>query len=227
MSENIEILKKLPDQKPVRVFLPLMNHTKRYRTQAVYQKTSPPEFGLFFEGKALPSEEIDTAKTCIVTIDLGGAPTSMEARIKSIKSNHQLNMIVDTIMNYEQMRDFFRVDAVTEVIGAAIKPELCKEKGIPPVIQGKTIDISGNGILAVFSECPPHNENMYLNITLPGKSSEKIRVLGKPVRIIETKEGNFEAAYTFIDIESQDRDRLIGCCFELQRQLLRLKVRVK
>jgi hypothetical protein len=227
MTADTSILKDIPDGKPVRVFLPLKNSTARYRIQGIYQKSSPPVFSLLFKAGSLPVDDINTRETCIVNIDMGGPSRSLEANITAITNGQHMVLTAVNSMSHEQMREFFRVDAVTSVIGRAF-PSQAKANTLQNwTLQGETIDISGSGILASFPEKPPKDEFIRLEIALPTAEPETISVLARPIRAVQTGDKRWDVAYQFEEITTEDRDKIIGCCLEIQRKLLRLKVQVK
>ena len=94
-------------------------------------------------------------------------------------------------------------------------------------MQGETIDISGSGILASFSEKPPEDKHIRLEITLPTDVPEVVTTLARPIRVIQTADDRYDVAFHFDEITTEDRDKIIGCCLEIQRRLLRLKVKVR
>jgi hypothetical protein len=223
--ENLARLRNIPDLKPVRIYLPIKNNNQRYRTQAVYKSVSPPKFELRFQPGVLPLENIDLGKNCLVNVDFGGPNLSMEASISSV-APQALEMHAEELISHAQMREFFRVDAVTDVMSKSFQPEFFGNQGRSWVLRGKTIDISGNGILASFFEKPPEDDLVRLEISLPERDSHIISLLARPVRSHQIDADQWETAYHFQDISSEDRDRIIGCCLEIQRRLLRLKVDV-
>ncbi len=227
MATDKDILNNIPDAKPVRVFLPLKDMPERYRLQGVYHKSSPPLFSLYFKPGALPVDAIDSKDTCIINIDIGGSTVSLEAKIKEFGDSQHLVMTVVKTMSHEQMRDFFRVDAVTSVIGKSFGPQIFGEKNDDWTLIGETIDISGSGILASFPKKPPSIRQIRLKITLPTDEPEVISVLAHPVRTLKVSDKQYDVAFHFDDITSEDRDKIIGCCLVIQRKLLRLKVKVK
>lgn len=227
MTADKELLESIPDSKPVRVFLPLKNMTERYRIQGIYHKSAPPVFSLYFRSGTLPVDNIDSTDTCIITVDMGGPTISLEAHITEVINPQQIVMTAKSSISHEQMREFFRVDTVTTVIGKSFKSELKKKDAEQWVLQGETIDISGSGILATFAEKPPEDHQINLEITLPTVEPEIIHVLARQVRSTKNADERYDVAYHFVDITSEDRDKIIGCCLEIQRKLLRLKVRVK
>ncbi len=227
MTSDKQLLESIPDTKPVRVFLPILDKKERYRTTCVLEKASSGKFKLLFKPGTLPSHAVDTSNTCIIIVDMGGPTHSIEARIQNIASPQILDMILEKTISHEQMREFFRVDATTGVISKSFHPEFFDNTGEPWSAKGKTIDISGSGILASFSEKPPADKQVKLEITLPTNEHEVISIFAHPVRIEEISDNNFEVAYHFDDIDAEDRDKIIGCCLIIQRKMLRLKVQVK
>jgi hypothetical protein len=223
--DNLAPLSTIPDLKPVRIYLPIMNNSQRYRTQAVFKSVSPPRFELHFQPGSLPLEHLDLDKNCLVNVDFGGPNISLEASIASAAPT-ALEMKAEELVSHAQMREFFRVDAVTEVISRSFQPKFFGSQDRSWAIKGKTIDISGNGILAHFSEPLPGDDLVRLEISLPDRDSEVIKLLARPVRSHRVDEHQWETAYHFQDISSADRDRIIGCCLEIQRRLLRLTVDV-
>jgi hypothetical protein len=227
MTTNIETIKVIPDGKPVRIFLPLKKGPERYRLQCVYQKSTPPKFNLLFKPGVLPIEDIALDQPCIINVDMGGSTISLEAMAHEIANPQTLHMMVQKSITHEQMREFFRVDATTDIISKSFHTEVFGRSDEPWSIEGKTVDISGSGILAIFPEQIPDDRQIRLQITIPSAEQEFITVLAHQVRSQKLNDGLFEVAYHFDDITTEDRDTIIGCCLEIQRQLLRLKVQVR
>jgi hypothetical protein len=227
MASDIDILKDIPDAKPIRIFLPVIDSKERYRLQCVYQISESPRFNLLFKPGVLPVDSLDTSEPCIINVDLGGPNLSIEALITSVRNSQTLEMIVQKAISYDQMREFFRVDATALVISKSFQPALYGKTGDPWTLQGKTIDISGSGILASFSEKPPMDEQVKLEVTLPSTPSEVIKLLAHPVRREQITDDQWDVAFRFDDISDEDRDKIIGCCLVIQRRLLRLKVQVR
>ncbi|NOR26648.1 MAG: hypothetical protein GQ542_20105 [Desulforhopalus sp.] len=226
MTSDTDILQNIPKGKPVRIFLPLLNRPDRIRAQCLYQEMDAPKFSLIFKPGILPVEEIDIQQPCIISIDMGGPTISLEAMIQKIANRQTLQMIVRKSISHEQMREFFRVDTVTNVISKSFHTELFNDKNEPWSTLGQTVDISGSGILAIFDEKPQADRQVKLEITVPSIETDTIKILAHQVRIQQLHDGRFEVAYHFDDITSEDRDKIIGCCLVIQRKMLRLKVQV-
>jgi hypothetical protein len=221
-STETPVLSSIPNRKPVRVYLPIKEKSQYYRTQAVYRSTSPPFFELYFKPGALPLADLDSNKNCLINVDFGGPTLSLTAAIVSV-SDRTLSGRAEKLINHAQMRQFFRVDAVTDVISKSFQPEFFSSSGKSWSMQGRTIDISGNGLLACFDEQPPADEMVRLELSLPGSHTEIISVVAKTVRIQPVDQHHWDAAFHFQDISDDDRDRIVGCCLEIQRRHLRLK----
>lgn len=227
MTSDNNILDTIPDAKPVRVFLPIKNVKERYRVQGVYSKSAAPLFSLHFKPGVIPVESINTKETCIINVDMGGPNISLEAKIKEVVNAQHLILSSIKGMSHDQMREFFRVDAVANVIGKSFHPKISKGDETQWFLKGETIDISGSGILASFSEAPPDNTSIKLEITLPSQEEDVIKVVAHVVRIMKISDKQYDVAFHFDDIAAEDRDKIIGCCLEIQRRLLRLKVKVR
>ena len=226
MSNETDILQNIPDSKPVRIFIPLLNNPDRFKAQCVYQQSVAPKFTLIFKPGVLPTDDIDTNKSAIINVDMGGPTISLEANIVEISNSQTLEMLIQKSISHEQMREFFRVDAVTDVISNAFETAVLADKEQESVA-GKTVDISGSGILAIFESMPPQTKHIQLEISLPGEDIETIKIFAHQVRIQKLHDGRFEAAYHFDDISVENRDAIIGTCLVLQRKMLRLKVQVR
>ena len=227
MTFDIRTLESIPNGKPVRIFLPLNKGPELYRAHCVYQKSDPPGLNLLFELGVLPVEDISLSRASIISIDMGGPTVSLEAMIQKIENPQTLQMIVQKSITHDEMREFFRVDATAKIISKSFQTELFEDENEAWSIEGKTIDISGNGVLAFFPEEPPADKQVRLEITIPLVKPETITLLAHQVRAVKLSDERFEAAYHFDDISVEDRDKIIGCCLLIQRKLLRLKVQVK
>ncbi len=228
MSTDITLLRDIPPGKPLRSFIALQDKPTMLRTSCVYQPAELPSFSLLFSpGTLPPTEKIDTDRNCILNIDMGGPTVSIEARIKAIPNDQTLEMTAFKTITSEQMRDFFRVDAITEVMVKPLNFNYFSDNKKDRTVRGQTIDISGSGILAIFQTPPEGKEPVTLEMTLPNSGQDKISAIAAPVRFQELDDGTSEIAYEFLEISDENQDSIIGCCLEIQRKLLQLKVRVK
>ncbi len=225
MTADASILHSIADQKPVKVFLPIQGKAEMQRVHCIFEHTLIPQFNLRFVAGDLP-EKIDENKGVIVSVDIGGRMTSIEAMITSVVDNQTLELAVQKSITHAQMREFFRVDTATRVISKSFNTEEGSESW---QITGESIDISGSGILATFSSKIPESRYIALEITLPesdGDEDETVEIIAHQVRTIALDDGRYQVAFHFDRISDEDRDKIIGCCLVLQRKMLRLRVRV-
>jgi len=228
MNLSTKSLVKITDGTPVRVFLPLKKSPALYRAQCVYKKNSDSKINLLFKIGVLPADDIATKQACFLNIDIGGKTMSVEAKIEKVENDQSLEIVVNKTVTHDEMRQFFRVDATTRIISRSFHTEIFGTANEPWSIEGKTIDISGNGVLAIFPSPPPEDKQVRLEITIPLEDkTENITVLAHQVRSTKLNDNHFETAFHFDDITTENRDKIIGCCLMIQRKLLRLKVKVK
>lgn len=228
MTTDTEALENIPDGKPVRIFLPVKTKDEMVKAQCVYQKTAAPKFELLFKPGELPADILDSQKPCIVSIDMGGATVSLEAMIRDVASVQKLEMIARKTVNHRQLREYFRVDTETKVISKAFLKKRSAGVKTPWSYEGQTVDISGSGVRAVFTESPPAEHPVRLEISIPSSTTPSVvKMLAHQVRSRQLKDGTYEVAFHYDEITTEDRDKIIGCCLDIQRQMLRLKVHVK
>ncbi len=226
MSHDPAILTSIPEGKPVRIFLPLRNTRERLRLQCLFRDIAPPKFSLVFGPGQLPIAAIDLSQPAIISVDMGGPTLSLEAMIHEIDGEQTLKMILQKSINHEQLREFFRIDAVTEVVASGLRPPHGLAQSAPWSLAGESLDLSGSGVLVLFPSCPPEDRQTQLVISLPMADEQPISTVAHIVRLQRQDDGRCEVAYHFDDIAMEDRDRIIGHCLVLQRQMLRLKVQV-
>lgn len=227
MPEQTDFLNKIADNKPVRIYLAIKNAEESLRLNCVLQKTDATHFSLLFNAGTLPVEHLDPDASVIISLDISGQATSIEAKIVAVANPQTLEMVTLKSINHEQMREYFRVDCTLPLLLKSIVPE---EFGMPEdqwKITGTTADLSGAGLRASFTSPPPENTQVRVSLSLPTAVPSIVNILASPVRISQLTEKLWDAAYKFDDVSDEDRDTIIGCCLVAQRRLLRLKVKVK
>ena len=227
MPKHDAVLDKIPDNNPVRIFLPVKNNEASKRINCVLRKLEAPHFELIFSKNILPVEHLDLAASVVISLDISGQATSLEANIVDVVNPQTLRMVPQKVITHEQMREYFRVDCTLPILLKSIVPE---EFGIETEkwkISGTTVDLSGSGLRASFTSCPPENTQVRMELALPTAVPSIVNILASPVRITQLTEKLWDAAYYFDEVTDEDRDTIIGCCLVAQRRLLRLKVQVK
>lgn len=227
MSEKSDIINELPDNKPVRIFLPIKDSDENLRLNCVLEKSDSNHFFLNFLKGVLPVDRFDQDSAIIITIDIAGQIISLEAKTLKIVNEQTLEMVPQKTINHEQMREYFRVDCALPIQLKSVVPEEFDDPDEKWKITGTTVDLSGSGLRASFTSPPPEDTRVRIDLALPTAVPSIVNILASPVRISKLTDKLWDAAYHFDEVSDEDRDSIIGCCLVAQRKLLRLKVRVK
>ncbi len=217
-----EIFTQIESGKAVRVALPLLGTSEKKRISCVYQEENPPSFLLLFTPNSLPVDSIDMHRKATVLLDIKGQNISLAADIQEKVNKQALRLIARDVISHEQMRNYFRVDINAPLVA---RPALRKDQEWS--LSGETVDVSGSGLLAVFTEPIADDEPVQVELILPTGNGEPIKAVAHVVRSKKVGNGRYQVALHFDTIDSEDRDRIMACCFEIQRRHLRLKVQIK
>jgi len=226
VSDFENCLTQISDDKPVRLFLPLINREDRLLIQCVLQKSSGCHFKLLFPSGTLPVDRIDRSNLCLISLDVGGQCISLESNIVEAPNKQTLDMRILKTISHEQMREYFRVDCTVPIMITSIVPDEFADEKDKWKINGTTVDLSGSGLRASLTTAPPADTQVRLEIALPASETKIVKALATPVRISQLTDKLWDVAYQFDAIEDEDQDAIIGCCMVAQRRLLRLKVKV-
>ena len=159
---------------------------------------------------------------------MAGHSVSIEAMITQVINSQVIELIARKAITHEQMREYFRVDYTVPILASSRHPEEALDAAEEYwQIPGTIIDLSGNGLLAIFHEKPPADKLVRLQLSMRDDQSNVLSFLASPVRISEVEEDRYVVAYHFEEINNEDRDKIIGQCLITQRRLLRLNVQVK
>ncbi len=227
MTDTNSFLSKISDEKPVRLFLPVIDSDDRILLHCVFKRQQGDHFRLLFKRGTLPQERVDLDTSCLVNLDVGGKSVSIEGKVDGIIDKQTLEIQAVKIISHDQMREHFRVDCTVPILLRSVIPEEFGSEKDNWTIPGTTVDLSGSGLRASFTEAPPEDTQVRLEIALPTTETTIVKTLASPVRISQLTEKLWDAAYHFDEIEDEDQDAIIGCCLVAQRRLLRLKVQVK
>jgi hypothetical protein len=227
VTKQADFIDKIPDNKPVRIFLPLKDSEESLRLNCVLHTLKESRFELFFLKGDLPIQQLDQTVPIIITLDVSGKILSLEANTIEIVNDQTLKMITSKIITHEQLREYFRVDCTLPIQLKSVVPEEFDSPDEKWRISGTTVDLSGSGLRASFTSPPPENTQVRMDLALPTAVPSIVSLLASPARISQLTEKLWDAAYSFDDVTDEDRDTIIGCCLVAQRRLLRLKVTVR
>lgn len=200
---------------------------EKQRVGCVYQEEAPPEFLLLFNAGDLPVDAIDINRKAAVLLDISGRSISLAVDIKEIVNRQTLRLLALEVISHEQLRDYFRVDVSAPLVARPALPEGNLDTEEEWSISGETVDVSGSGLLAVFPAPIDQAKPVRVDLILPTGSAGTVQVIAHVVRIRKLEDNKYQIALHFDQIMPEDRDRIMACCFEIQRKHLRLKVQVK
>ena len=109
---------------------------------------------------------------------------------------------------------------------SAIPEELARE-GESWKLLGDTIDLSGSGLLCSFNAPIEEGRRVRIELTLPAGPMDLITAYGHVVRCQQVGAETFYVALAFDAIDPESQDKIMACCFELQRRQLRMRVLVR
>lgn len=200
---------------------------ERERFNCTYGRANSPAFFLSFPIGILAVDHIDTSRTCMVVVDLGDQSLAISAEILGVKDSNTLELIVKDVISHTQSRNFFRVDASTRVAASSIVLKELAQEGENWRFFGYTLDLSGSGLLCSFNVPIEQGTKVMIELTLPTGSMETITALGHVVRCKKIGEELYHVGLHFDSIDSDSQDKIMACCFEIQRQGLRMQVNVR
>lgn len=163
----------------------------------------------------------------MVMIDLTDKTVSVSADIGQVKDLLTLALTARETIVHAQARGYFRVDATTKVSASSITSGEPNKEEQSWSILGDTIDLSGSGLLCSFDEPLEKNKKVRIELTLPTRDMEVIRAFGHVVRCRQVADSAYYVALHFDQIDSESQDKIVACCFELQRRHLRMRVRLE
>ena len=215
-----EKIKKLVDSETAKIDITTMDG-QTIRLDCIYKESHSPNFFLVFPPKKLPGN-IDTKKHCPVSIKAGQTALTLIAKIVAINGDRTLELTAKDTVKPESLREYFRVNTKVSIT-AKYDPESADSKSPSWTLEGRTLDMSGSGVLAIFPENPQTRHKITLSICLTD-DQEDIVCMGHIVRSKRLRKGRFQVAFHFDYISAKDKDSIISFCLQEQRNQLREKV---
>jgi len=208
----------------VRAAVPLLGVTEKERIHCFWGKIAPPEFTIVLPYGVLAVDQVDTSRTCMVMIDRTNQTISVSADIVRIADPWTLELVARESVTHAQARGYFRVEAAAKVAASSVVPEAMADEGERWKLQGDTIDLSGSGLLCSFSEPLEKDKKVKIELALPTHGMDVIMALGHVARCRKIEQQLYHVALHFDMIDSDSQDKIMACCFELQRKHLRMRV---
>lgn len=194
------------------------------RLNCVFKQTTPPSFRLVFPPHTLEMDRIAMGTDCRLIVKMDSGSINLNIKIDAVDGDRALLCTAMESISPEALREYFRV-----MISAPIRARYVpgpNEVHEPWELEGHTIDLSGGGVLALFSGKPANINRIQLELYLPGQASP-VRCTARVVRTYRMRKNRYQVAFSFVTIERKARDLIISCCLQEQRRQLRDKVRVE
>ncbi len=224
MSGITEIINQLNDNAMATVDIPLKEGEDQ-RLNCIFKKADASSFLLVFAPNALSSVNIEHETNCRLIVKHGDSQINLNIRIDAVKNERTMECTALESISPESMREYFRV-MISAPIRAWYQPGPREIKNRAWEISGNTIDLSGGGVLALFSEKPGNTNKIQLEIDLPDQQTPVV-CTAKVVRTYRLRKKRFQVAFNITEIEGKARDIIISSCLQEQRRQLRNKVRVE
>ena len=222
MSRLHDIFTKLTDNAPAFVDLPLI-HGESIRRKALFIKKDFPCLELVFPPRSWEATDLKIGADCTLSVEHNSLSLNLIARLDRVIRDRRLHFTAKEPVNPESLREYFRVAINTPIQASYIAGP--RETGTNWKLAGTTLDLSGSGVLAVFSSLPPNRRHIQLVITVPEESSP-IACLASVIRSSRIRNNRFQVAFHFENVTSKTRDMIIACCMQEQRRQLREQVHV-
>ncbi len=227
MPSQNSFLLKIKEGTAARVAVPLKGVAEKVRYNCFFGTTTLPEFTLVFPPDSLDFTRIDLQRDCRVTIDSVDQTVSVSADIVDMQSPFLLTLIEKETITHAQTRNYFRVDATTRVTASSLMPDKMAAADENWRLLGDTIDLSGSGLLCTFDEPLDPKVKVRIELALPTPEMDIIKAFGHVVRCQKIQEDLYHIALHFDVIAPEDQDKIMACCFELQRRYLRMRVQLR
>lgn len=215
-----ETIKKIVDSESAKIDISTLDG-QVVRLNCIYKESHSPNFFLVFPPKKLPSN-IDIKKHCPIAIKSGQTNLTLTALIIGINGDRTLELTAKNTIDPEMLREYFRVGAKVPIT-ASYDPESPDSPMPPWTLEGRSLDMSGSGLLALFPGEPPTKRKITILIHLI-KGQKDLECTGHIVRSRRIRKGNFQVSFHFDYISAQDKDSIISFCLREQRNQLRDKI---
>jgi len=219
-STITQLIKTITDSQPARVSLSTLAG-ETVHLDCIYKEGIAPRFFLVFPPKKLP-DEINMAQYCSISIrnhQEDTAPLSLNAKIEEIIGDRTLELTAKSSIDPTSLREFFRV-AIHAPITISFAPDTGDDLSRHWSLTGETLDVSGSGILGLFSEECRDRQQIKINLELSSPQASVV-CLGHVVYTRRVRKGRWHIALHFDEIATRQRDVIISNCLYEQRKQLK------
>lgn len=219
-SDITDTIKRIPDSELAEIDISTQSG-QVVRLSCIFKESEAPNFFLVFPPKKLP-DDIDTDKSCPVAIKSEEAALTLTAKIEEVSGDRTLELRAQKEVKPESLREYFRVDTKVPII-ADYHQESLDGKSQSWTLEGKTLDISGSGVLTILPKEPLNKHKIELKLSLNG-GKDVVTCTGHIIRTKRLRRGRYQVAFCFDCLKPKNRDTIISFCLQEQRNRLRDKV---
>ena len=223
MARIDDIINRLNESSPVVVDI-ASTKEETIRCKALLIKKDPPLLELVFPPNSWEIDDLKIGGNCHMVIEHNGETVNLIAQLDSVVGPRRLHFTAREPIAPESLRDYFRVSTNLPIEASYIAgPQEVNAQTWK--MTGTTIDLSGSGVLAMFPGKPPSNNRIQLIITVPHEDAPIVS-LANVIKSYRLRQNKYQVAFHFESINSDTQDKIIACCFELQRRNLRMRAHV-
>ncbi|MEZ4598762.1 MAG: PilZ domain-containing protein [Syntrophotaleaceae bacterium] len=215
-------LDHLKDFRIIQITLPIRDD-QTMSLECVARRRSVDTVEATFLTGQLPVEELDLKGGCRLFFEEDGHPIRLRATIEEVLDGDKLRLkVVETPLQFGN-REFFRVDTDLTIRYTRFVEG---EENQPRQIKAR-VNISGCGIRMPLPDTVQLNEKISLTLIFSEDPPKQATCIGQVKRLCPFAGGRKGVAMHFIEIESADRDAIIGFCMAAQREELRNKIQTR
>ncbi len=189
--------------------------------KCIYKEDNPPYFYLVFPPDTLP-DNIDDTENHPVSVLCKNSTISINSLIVAQKGDRTLHLIANDTVDPASLREYFRIN-ISIPISASYEPSYKGSRTIGWSISGKTQDLSGSGVLALFKDEPKNKDNIFIELAVP-QSKRKVRIIAHIIRKKLLRSRQWQVSFQFDNISNKHRDAILTTLLKEQRKQLRNNV---
>lgn len=189
----------------------------------IFKEDNPPNFYLMFPPNTLP-EDINLKVNHPISIKQDSSNISLSTTVIEKVNDRTLLFTARSTLDPASLREYFRVNTSTSI---TVSFESGKQSSSSSrwSHEGHTQDLSGSGVLALFSDEPKNNNHIIIEIFIPSKQLT-VNAVGHVVRKKKLRNRKWQVSFHFDNISTKHRDSVIQFLLSEQRKQLRENVRV-
>jgi len=220
---KLALLDSLKQSRRILVNIPLKEGGSRtlHATGQIRDRDKRTLVAELVDQKVPPAEEINFRERCTVSLHSGGPALSMYATIEEVLGERKLLLMGSDFAPCESKRNTFRVETRIPVRYRRYYRDRESYR------ETRSIDISSGGIRLLCSEELQSGDVLTLSLDIPGSDGVRaVIVTAQVVWSSELPDEQWIVGCKFLDLDEAGEDRIIGYCFERQREIMKERIQV-